>query len=153
MHRAFAHPFLVPHFTNDMNERDSQSMPLPSNRSFGALFVVVFLLVGAWSLWRGGTAYPWWFAASAVVAAVTLLAPASLTPLNRAWMKFGALLGRIVNPIVLGILFYGMIAPAGWIKRRRGWDPMRMTLEPEADSYWIDRRPPGPPPDSLDKQF
>lgn len=136
-----------------MSDRDKTPIVLPSNRSFGTLFVVVFALVGGWSLWRGGSTYPWWFGASIVTLLFTLLAPSLLTPLNRAWMKFGELLARIVNPIVLGILFYLIITPFGVVKRMTGWDPMRRRLDRDAGTYWIDRRPPGPNPDSLPNQY
>jgi Saxitoxin biosynthesis operon protein SxtJ len=127
--------------------------PLPSNRSFGTLFVVVFGLIAAWSFWRKGVTYPLWLGASGLTLAVTLLAPGWLTPLNRAWMKLAELLNRVVSPIVLGVLFFLVITPFGFVKRLTGWDPMRKSFNPAVASYWIDRDPPGPAPESLDKQY
>ena len=127
--------------------------PVASDRSFGILFVVVFGLVGIWSFWRQGSAYPWWFGASVLTLVVTLIAPGWLAPLNRAWMRFGVLLNRIVSPVVLGVLFFLVFTPFGWVKRLFGWDPMRRKYDPASDSYWIDRNPPGPDPDGLPNQF
>jgi hypothetical protein len=87
--------------------------PLPSNRSFGTLFVFVFALVGANGWWRGGSIYLWWFGLSGVTLLVTLVKPALLTPLNRAWMRVAEIVNKIVSPIVLGIMFYAVFAPIG----------------------------------------
>jgi len=127
--------------------------PLPSNRAFGGLFVVIFSLIGLWSLWKQGSTYPWWFGASVLTLLVTLVAPGLLAPLNRAWMKLAEVLHRIVSPVVLGALFFLVITPFGWVKRRSGWDPMRRKYDPAGNSYWIDRSPPGPDPDSFPNQF
>lgn len=127
--------------------------PLPSNRSFGFLFTAVFALVGGWMAWRQVAAYPWWLGASGLTLLVTLAWPAWLAPFNRAWMKLADVLGRIVSPIVLGVLFYLVVTPFGFIKRLTGWDPMRRRFDATSSSYWIDRSPPGPPPDSLKNQF
>lgn len=126
---------------------------MPSNRAFGGLFTAVFAIAGAWSLWRGGAAFPWWFGASAFTLATTLLAPALLAPFNRGWMALGNLLGRVVSPIVLGVIFFAVITPFGVIRRATGWDPMRRRYDPDASTYWIERSPPGPAPDSLPNQF
>jgi hypothetical protein len=126
---------------------------LPSNRSFGTLFVVVFAVIGGLSWWNGGSWYPYWIALSAVTGVVTLLAPAWLTPFNRAWMKLAEILNRIVSPIVLGVLFFVVMLPFGLVMRIAGRDPLRRRYEPAARSYWIPREPPGPPPESLKDQF
>jgi hypothetical protein len=127
--------------------------PLPSNRSFGRLFIIVFAVLAALSWWRGNGAWIWLAAVSALFAVVTWLRPDWLLPLNRAWMALAALLNRIVSPIVLGILFYGVVTPMGAVMRLMGKDPMRRKFDRDAASYWIDRRPPGPPPESLRDQF
>src|SRR5262245_51715545 len=79
---------------------------LPSNRSFGWTFTSVVILFGAYGLWHGGAHSPWLLALAAVTALVTLTREAWLTPLNRAWMKLGELLGKVVSPVVLGIIFF-----------------------------------------------
>ncbi len=124
-----------------------------SDRSFGIVFAVVFLVIAAWPLMSGGT-FRWWAGAIAVLfAAIAWVKPALLSGLNRQWMKFGLLLGKVVSPIALGILFYGVIAPIGLMLRIAGKDPLRLKLDKGAGTYWIRRDPPGPPPDSMTNQF
>jgi hypothetical protein len=124
-----------------------------SDRSFGIVFAVVFLIVAAWPLLAGGTVRWWSCFVAALFAAVAILKPALLAGMNRQWMKLGLLLGKIVSPIALGLLFYGVIAPIGFALRLAGKDPLRLKYDREADSYWIRREPPGPPPDSMTNQF
>jgi len=124
-----------------------------SDRSFGLVFAGAFLLIAVWPLLHGATPRWWAFGVAAVFGGIALLKPALLAPLNRLWMKLGILLGRVVSPIALGILFYGVITPIGAIVRLAGTDPLRLKRDPTADSYWIPRKPPGPPPDSMTNQY
>jgi hypothetical protein len=126
---------------------------LPSNRSFGWTFTGFFLLVGAYGLWKGAGAQSWLLALAAVTAVVTLARDTWLTPLNRAWMMLGELLGRVVSPIVLGIIFFGIFAPVGAVMRLYGRDAMYRRYDPAAKSYWVQRDPPGPPDGSYRNMF
>ena len=128
-------------------------VPLPSNRSFGTLFVVVFGLLGAYSWWRGGAMYPWAFGLSVLTLGVTLAKPDWLAPANRAWMKLAELLNRVVSPIVLGVIFFGIFTPTAWAMRLAGRDAMKRAFEPAARTYWVEREPPGPDPAGLPNQF
>ena len=124
-----------------------------SNRVFGLVFAVAFLVIAAWPLMQGET-LRWW--ASGVAAALALIAvfkPALLGGLNRLWIKFGVLLGKVVSPVALGVLFYGVLTPLGAAMRLTGKDPLRRKRDHDAASYWIPRKPPGPPPDSMTNQF
>jgi hypothetical protein len=85
--------------------------------------------------------------------AATLLYLAALKPLNRLWLKFGLLLHKVVNPIVMGFVFFGAVLPTGLIMRALGKDLLRRKWQPDANSYWIERRPPGPAPASMRDQF
>ena len=124
-----------------------------SDRAFGLVFAVVFLVIAGWPLFHG-EAIRWWSAGvAAMFALVALVKPALLAGLNRLWMKLGILLGKVVSPIALGILFYVVITPIGVMIRLTGKDPLRLKFEPDADSYWIPREPPGPPPGSMTQQF
>ena len=76
-----------------------------------------------------------------------------LGPLNKAWLAFGALLHSIVSPVVMGVLFLGAVLPTGLMLRLFGRDGLRLKREPSRTSYWIDRTPPGPEPESLRQQF
>ena len=82
-----------------------------------------------------------------------MLAPKLLAPFNRLWARFGLLLHRITSPLVLGIMFFAVITPMGWIMRALGKDLLRLKIDPAATSYWIARTPPGPTPESLKDQF
>lgn len=81
------------------------------------------------------------------------LIPRALRPLNRAWTRLGALLGRVVTPVVLFLLFVLAFVPMGILLRIRGFRPLRLELEPEEDTYWLEREPPGPDPQTMVRQF
>ena len=124
----------------------NNTLQLPSNRSFGWTFVVVFTLVALF-------AYPWLIALAALTAAVTVMRDQWLEPLNRAWMRFGALLNRIVSPLVLGLIFFVVFTPVGMVMRLAGRDAMSRRFEPGRRSYWVPREPPGPREDSFRDMF
>ena len=124
-----------------------------SNRSFGWRFTVFFVLVGFYSLWREGTAYPWMLGLASLTAAVTMVRPQWLAPLNRAWMRFGELLERVVSPLVLGIIFYGVFRPVGSVMHLARRDAMKRRFEPGVPIYWVERDPPGPADDDFPQQF
>jgi hypothetical protein len=79
--------------------------------------------------------------------------PSLLAPFNRAWTKLGVLMGRIVSPIVLGGLFFLVIAPISFVFRWMGNDLLNLKRDPNAASYWLVRQPPGPTPESINDQF
>ncbi len=124
-----------------------------SDRGFGFVFAGFFALVSALSWWRGHAGWHWTLPLAALFLLVALVYPRILNPLNRLWLKFGLLLYKVVNPIVLGLLFYLTITPIGLIMRALGKDFLRLRLDGGARSYWIDRKPPGPPPQSMRNQF
>ena len=124
-----------------------------SNRSFGVVFVVVFGLIAAYSAWRGGASWPWWTAAAGVFAIVTLLMPGVLEPLNRLWMRLAVALSKVVTPVVMAVLFFGTVLPTGLVMRLLRKDLLRLNWDRNTSSYWIERQPPGPEPESLKNQF
>lgn len=126
---------------------------LPSNRSFGWTFTGIFVIAGAYGLWRGGAALSWLLALAAVTALVTLAREAWLTPLNRGWMRFGELLGRVVSPVVLGVIFFAVFTPVAVVMRLFGRDAMCRRFQPAAPTYWVKRDPPGPADDSYRNMF
>ena len=132
----------------------SREIPMPSDRSFGWTFVVVFALIAAWQAWAARPWIAYLFLGLCVAFLIaTLTRPAVLHGLNRAWMRFGALLHNIVNPVVLGGIYFLVFTPVAMVMRLAGRDALRRKLDAQAKSYWIDRTPPGPPPDSLPNQF
>lgn len=124
-----------------------------SDRVFGLVFAGVFLVIAGSPLFHGETPRWWVSGVAAGFALVALLKPTLLAWLNRLWIKLGVLLGKMVSPIALGVLFYGVLTPIGAVMRLAGKDPLRLKRDPGADSYWIPREPSGPPPDSMTNQF
>lgn len=126
---------------------------LPSNRKFGWFFFLVFSLTTAYLLWR--SAY-YWVILTGIVSVtflgLVLFAPATLTPLNRLWFKLGKLLSKIVSPVVLGILFYLLLTPVALLTRCFGRDEL-LIRKRKVNSYWIERTPVGPQPESFKNQF
>jgi len=127
---------------------------LPSNRTFGLLFIGVFAILGAYGLWRGWAIelIKTFFIISGVLIVITLLAPKLLTPFNKAWYQLGLLLGKVVSPIVLGVIFFIVITPVAIVTRLAGRDALKLRKQ-NVDSHWIDRKPPGPEPESFKEQF
>jgi hypothetical protein len=117
------------------------------------VFTAFFALVGLLPLWSGRPIRSWALAVSVVFFAAALLKPAVLAPLNRVWIALGLLLTKITNPIVLGLLFYAVFTPYGWVMRLFGSDRLHRRFDRQAASYWIPRQPPGPAADSMSKQF
>jgi len=130
-------------------ERD-ETIKASSDRSFGFVFAGGFTVIAAFPLLWGGTVRLWAIGIAVVVLLFALAAPAVLAPLNRAWMRFGLLLGRIMNPIVLGIFIFGVLTPFGWF-RRRGSDPLGLTFDRDARTYWVNKSP--LPAGSMKRQF
>ena len=124
-----------------------------SDRAFGLVFAGVFLVIAGWPLIDWETPRWWAVGVAAVLGVIAMVRPALLAAPNRLWIKLGVLLGNVVGPVAVGILFYGVFTPMGALMRLTGKDPLRLKLDRSADSYWIARKPPGPPPDSLTNQF
>ncbi len=124
-----------------------------SDRSFGFVFAVVLGAVALLPLWDGRVPHWWVLAMAAVFLVLAIAAPRLLRPLNRLWHRFGLLLARLMNPLVLGLLFYFVITPIGLVMRMAGKDPLRLRWQPKSESYWIERAPPGPEPETMKNQF
>lgn len=126
---------------------------LPSNRSFGWTFTGIFVLAGLYGAWQGGPELTALLVVALATAIVTLTKDSWLTPLNRAWMKLGELLGRLVSPVVLGVVFFALFTPVGLLMRAFGRDAMCRRFEPAAKTYWVERNPPGPADGSYRNMF
>lgn len=125
-----------------------------SDRAFGFVFAGFFGLLTLLKLWRGWSVWGWvFFCLALAFAAAAMLAPGLLGPLNRLWLKLGLVLHKVVTPIVMALLFYAVVTPMGVAMRLMGKDPMRLKRDPAAKTYWIERKPPGPPGDTMKNQF
>jgi hypothetical protein len=124
-----------------------------SERAFGLVFAVVFLIIGLWPLLAELAPRYWALIVSCGFVAIALIAPKLLRPLNLIWFKFGLILHKIVNPLVMGLLFFVTITPMALIFRVMGKDTLNRQFDKSATSYWIVRNPPGPAPDTMKNQF
>jgi hypothetical protein len=128
---------------------------LPSDRAIGVLFATVSAgaafwqwYVAGWGLWSQV-----WIGLCFVVLLVTIVWPRMLTPVNRAWMRLGDLLHRIVSPVVLGVMYAVLIVPVGLFMRLFGRDALRLKSSPESPSYWLAREESAFSPERFKNQF
>ena len=112
-----------------------------SNRSFGIVFFIVFLLVSIYPLINDEEIRIWSLIISLIFLFLGLLNSKILTPLNQIWFKFGILLGKIVSPLVMGIIFFLVVTPTGIIMRILKKDLLNLKYS-EDKSYWIKKKGP-----------
>jgi Saxitoxin biosynthesis operon protein SxtJ len=124
-----------------------------SNRSFGVTFAIVFTIVALWPLVRGRSVRGWALMAAAAFLLAALALPRVLAPLSQLWLKFGLFLHACISPIIMGLVFYTTVTPIGLVRRLLGQDPLRLRFDSGAVTYWIERHPPGPAPDTMPRQF
>lgn len=148
----------TPALSDDLHHeqrRDRSEVTAPSERSFGVTFACVFALITALLLYRNGLG-PGPLATGAVACVFLLLgylAPRLLSPLNRLWLRFGLVLHAVVNPLILGLLFFVVFTPMGGVIRLFGGDLLRMRDGPEGESHWIFRAEEKVAPSSMTNQF
>ena len=112
-----------------------------SNRSFGIVFFIVFLLIALYPLLKGNDLRIWSLIISFIFLALGLINSKILTPLNRLWFKFGLLLGRFISPIIMGIIFFVVVTPIGIIMRLLNKDLLNLKYN-KKETYWIDKSGP-----------
>lgn len=130
-----------------------EEVRIGSNSTFGLVFSIFFGAFGLWPMFAGTPPRIWALVLAAIFLFTAILRPTLLRHLNYFWFRFGLLLHRVVNPLILGVLFYLTITPIALIARLFGKDLLHLKLDPEAKSYWIKREPPGPTGDSMQRQF
>ncbi len=121
----------------DIKEHDE--VAAGSERGFGLVFGAVFALAGLWPLLRGQDPRWWLLAASVVALFLAWLAPQSLRVFNQLWFRFGMLLGNIVAPVVMGLIFFLAVTPTALIMRLRGKDLLDLRFDERAGTYWKER--------------
>jgi hypothetical protein len=131
-----------------------------SDRAFGltvgGILVAIAALRAGLQLWAGAAPGGLEGGLAGIGAALVvggLAAPARLAPLNRAWTRLGLLLFKVVNPVVLGLIYLTTVVPSGVIMRLLGRDLLSLRFDRRAASYWVVRDPPGPPPQTMIRQF
>ena len=112
---------------------------ISSNRSFGLLFFIVFLIVALWPLKYEEDIRLWSLVLSIIFFILGILNSQLLTPLNKLWFKFGMFLGLIVSPIVMGIVYFLVVTPIGIFMRLLGKDLLKTSKAKNASTYWIKR--------------
>ncbi len=111
---------------------------ISSNKSFGILFCVVFAIVALWPIMKGGSLRIWPIPISLIFLTLGLLNSKLLNPLNLAWIKFGELLGKIIAPIIMAIIYFIIVTPIGLFMRLIGKDLLNIKFTKD-NSYWIKR--------------
>jgi hypothetical protein len=125
----------------------------PSDRHFALTFSAIFFALSAYGVWKGWTGSMFLVVFAIAFCVAGIAAPQLVRPLNRAWLQLGLVMYRIVNPVVMGLMYFGMIVPMGMLLRLMGKDLLHKGIEPTSETYWVDRQPPGPSPESLKNQF
>ena len=121
---------------------EKSKIKMGSNRGFGVVFFVVFMVIAFWSFkgdFQQIKMIP--FIISIIFLVLGLLNSKFLTPLNKLWFKFGLLLGKIISPIIMGIIFFLVVTPIGFIMKLLGKDLINLKFNNEK-SYWIEKSGP-----------
>ena len=114
---------------------------ISSNRSFGLVFFIVFLLIALYPLLKGSDLRIWSLVISFVFLVLGLINSKILTPLNRLWFKFGLLLGKFISPLIMGIIFFVVVTPIGIMMRLLKKDLLNLKYN-KKETYWIDKSGP-----------
>jgi hypothetical protein len=133
--------------------RSNEQIAGSSDRSFGLVFAGFFALLALHGWWRAGRSWPIELAIAATFLGAALLQPTLLRRPNRAWTRLGFILGFIVTPLIMALLFFLVITPVGLLMRMFGKDSLRLRGPRQGDSYWVVRDPPGPSGESMNEQF
>jgi len=114
---------------------------ISSNKSFGIVFFIVFLIIGIYPLINNGDIRIWSIILSLSFLFLGLINSKILTPLNKFWFKFGILLGKIISPLIMGLIFFCVVTPIGFIMKLLGKDLLNLKFNKDR-TYWIDRNGP-----------
>ena len=115
-----------------------QKIKLPSNRNFGIVFSIVFLIISLWPLLSQNDIRIWSLIISGIFLVLGLINSKLLLPLNKIWFKFGIFLGNFIAPIVMGIIYFMVVTPTGLIMKMLGKDLLNLKKS-NKDTYWIDK--------------
>ena len=114
---------------------------ISSNKSFGVVFFIVFLIVSIYPLINNGELRIWSLITAIIFLILGLINSKILTPLNKLWFKFGLLLGKVVSPLIMGIIFFLVVTPTALIMRIIGKDLLNLKFN-NKKSYWIEKTGP-----------
>jgi|TARA_B100000073_G_C23586436_1_gene514452 hypothetical protein len=112
-----------------------------SNKSFGIVFFIVFLIISIYPMLGGDSLRVWSLAISIIFLILGLLNSKILSPLNKLWFKFGIFLGKIISPIIMGIIFFFVVTPIGYLMRLFKKDVLSLKFNANK-SYWVKKNGP-----------
>jgi len=133
--------------------KEREKPVIGSERSFSLIFSIVFGIVAAWPLASGGRPRFWAFAVALVFLILGYAKPALLRSLNVAWFRLGLLVGAVMTPIVMAVLYLTTFLPTSLVLRFMGKDLLSLKREPDRPSYWVTREEPGPEQGTMSRQF
>tara|TARA_B100000035_G_scaffold287044_1_gene271761 strand:+ start:591 stop:974 length:384 start_codon:yes stop_codon:yes gene_type:complete len=116
-------------------------LKIGSNKSFGIVFFLVFLIISVYPLLNNEDIRIWSLIISLVFLLLGILNSKLLTPLNKIWFKFGILLGKTISPLIMGLIFFFVVTPIGLIMKLFGKDLINLKYHSK-DTYWIDKNGP-----------
>ena len=116
----------------------NQDIKLPSNRNFGVVFCIVFMIISLWPLLSQNEIRIWSLTISIIFLLLGLINSTLLTPPNKLWFKFGILLGNIISPIIMGIIFFFVVTPTGLLMKIFKKDPLNLKKN-NNNTYWTDK--------------
>ena len=119
-----------------MNYKD---IKIGSNRNFGVVFFVVFLLIGLWPILKGNEIRIWSIVISLIFLILGILNSKILTPFNKVWFRFGIFLGNFISPIIMGIVFFLVVTPTGLIMKLFRKDLINLRKN-NSSTYWIEKK-------------
>ena len=125
-----------------MNSKFNNNIKMSSNRSFGIVFFIVFLLITLYSLTYSEEIRIWSAIISLIFLVLGLFNSKILTPLNKLWFKFGIFLGKITSPIIMGIIFFLVVTPIGLIMKVFRKDLLKLKYNKKDNTYWIEKNGP-----------
>ena len=125
---------------NKKNSLDKNTK-LPTNKNFGIVFSIVFLIIALFPLINDGNLRIWSLIVSTIFLFLGLINSKILTPLNKIWFKFGLILGKIVSPVIMGVIFFLVVTPTALIMRLVGKDLLNLKFN-KYKSYWIEKNGP-----------
>ena len=115
-----------------------EKIKLPSNRNFGIVFSIVFLIIAIWPILNQNEIRIWSIIISLIFLILGLINSKFLSPLNKAWFKFGLILGSVIAPIVMGIVFFLVVTPTGLIMKALGKDILALKRN-KNNTYWLEK--------------
>jgi hypothetical protein len=133
--------------------KDQEALRTGSDRTFGFLMAVIFLIIGLFPLWGGGVALFWSLATAGGLAFVASLFPRLLHQFNTAWCHFGRVLHLIMTPLIMGIVFFIIVTPMAIMFKLIGRDSLLRKFDPSVSTYWIEYNSRAPASESMRDQF